>query len=265
MADPHAAAAGLVEEAGSGAPLLAMVHGATQDRRAFSAQVPFFAPRFRLLLIDLPGHGESASLPGPYDFETHAGAVAAAIERAGGGPVHYWGTHTGAGVGLMLIERMPGRLASLVLEGAVLPDAPLPSITAAYAEARDIARRDGVAAARAHWFDHAPFFARMREAPQACRAAEHRAIIEGFGGSLWLDDSPPRPQRFDLARAAAASPPVLLVNGEADLPDFLALAQHLEGLLPDARRALIPGAGGFPLWETPDRVNPVVMEFLERR
>jgi pimeloyl-ACP methyl ester carboxylesterase len=263
MTEARRAAVERVDDAGAQAPLLVLVHGATQDRRVFGAQVPFFAPRLRLLLVDLPGHGASAGLPGPYDFETHAGAVAAAIGHETAGPFHYWGTHTGAGVGLMLAARMPGRVTSLVLEGAVLPDAPLPSVAASQAEAREAARRSGLPAARALWFDTAPFFQHMREHPRRCRAAQHRAIIDDFAGSLWLDDSAPRVQCFDLAAAAAVIPRTLLVNGAADLPEFLELAGRLEDTLPRARRVVIPDAGGFPLWEAPEVVNPAVMAFLE--
>jgi hypothetical protein len=34
--------------------------------------------------------------------------------------------------------------------------------------------------------------------------------------------------------------------------------------LPDAERARIEEAGGFPLWEFPDRVNARVRRFLDR-
>jgi pimeloyl-ACP methyl ester carboxylesterase len=57
---------------------------------------------------------------------------------------------------------------------------------------------------------------------------------------------------------------VLLVNGEHDLPEFLELADQLAGALPDAERARIDEAGGFPLWEFPDRVNARVRRFLDR-
>jgi 3-oxoadipate enol-lactonase len=56
--------------------------------------------------------------------------------------------------------------------------------------------------------------------------------------------------------------PVLLINGEHDLPDFLQIAEELVFTLPNANHVIISGAGGFPLWEYPHAVNPHVSHFL---
>lgn len=262
-APPVRAAAHAVDGAAAGAPVLVMVHGATQDRRTFAAQVPVLAPRFRVVLVDLPGHGDSSSLRGPYDFETHTGAVLAALDALGIERFHYFGTHTGAGVGLMLLARHPARLHAAVLEGPVLPDVPLPSVVAAQGEARTVARADGVAAARAHWFDTAPFFRVMREDPVRCRAAAQRAIIDDFNGCLWLDDSPARTPAFDLADVTRAARPVLILNGAGDVPDFLELAARITPRIPGAHRLILDDGGGFPHWEVPDAVNTAVLQFLD--
>ena len=63
----------------------------------------------------------------------------------------------------------------------------------------------------------------------------------------------------DLARIEV---PTLLVNGEHEVPDFLPAADELQASLPHASRVVVPGAGGFPLWEFPDEVNALVHEHL---
>jgi pimeloyl-ACP methyl ester carboxylesterase len=55
---------------------------------------------------------------------------------------------------------------------------------------------------------------------------------------------------------------MLFYNGEHDLPDFIAAADHLENLRPTARRSVIAEAGGFPAWEFPATVNREVAAFL---
>ncbi len=99
-------------------PWLTMVHGMSQDRRVFSAQIPVFRQDFRLLLIDLPGHGQSGAVPGPYGLAEFAAGVLAAMDKAGVTSTYYWGTHTGSGIGLLLATRHAERFQSLVLEGA---------------------------------------------------------------------------------------------------------------------------------------------------
>jgi pimeloyl-ACP methyl ester carboxylesterase len=89
-------------------------------------------------------------------------------------------------------------------------------------------------------------------------------MITEFAGGPWLDRSPARPVESIAARLPSLRRPVLLVNGEHDLPDFLALAGELAGALPDVERAVIEEGGGFPLWEFPERVNARVRRFLDR-
>src|SRR5512142_112986 len=50
--------------AGKGSIALIFVHGWTCDSSSWTAQVPEFAKKYRVLTLDLPGHGTSA---GPAD------------------------------------------------------------------------------------------------------------------------------------------------------------------------------------------------------
>lgn len=251
-----------ITDAGPAAPWLTLVHGASQHSGLFSAQVPVFRSRYRLLLVDLPGHGGSAAIPGPYGFGEHAQAVLRAIDVAGVPRTHFWGTHTGAAAALLLALRTPRRFLSLVLDGAVLPGIDVPSVTAAIALAKATAAARGLAAARDEWFGTARWFDVIRQHPEACRAAEHRALIDAFGGGPWTSPMTPAPVAPVHDGLPSLDVPVLLVNGEHDLPDFVAMADVLAQRLPSVRRVVVPGGGGFPLWEFPSVVNPIVDDFL---
>lgn len=254
----------IIDRAGRGAPWLVLVHGASQHSGLFSGQIDAFAPRFRLLLVDLPGHGRSTHVPGPYGPVEYAAAVDAAIERAGIEHCHFWGTHTGAGVGLLLAASNPARLRSLVLEGAVVPGEPMPYVARAIERAKLTARTRGVGAAVQEWYATTRWFDVVRRDPGACRAAEKQALLAEFEGGLWLDERVPAPTP-DIRRALARlQVPTLLINGEHDLDEFIDTADRLEHLLPDVARATIAAAGGFPLWERPEAVNAVVLAFLDR-
>lgn len=254
-----------IAEASSAAPWLVLVHGFSQDRRVFSAQVDAFRDRYRLLLIDLPGHGSSSALPGPYGHAELADAVDHTLDAviAPGSSCAFWGTHTGAALALLLACRSAARFNCLVLEGAVLPGRPMASVSAMYARMQRIAPAQGVEAARRAWFDEGEWFSVMRERPVECRADAQRAIIADFSGRPWLEPGAPAPLQVDDAMLRTIDAPVLLYNGARDLADFLAAAEHLERILPRATRRVIPDAGGFPGWEFPDRVNPLVAGFLD--
>ena len=251
-----------VLKAGDTAPWLAMVHGMSGDHRVFSAQVAAFKARYRILLVDLPGHGLASDVPGPFGQIELAAHVAGALADAGAEPCHYWATHTGTALGLLLATERAGRFRSMILEGAVLPGHAMPSVDRELKRARDTARTAGVAAALKQWFDEAAWFDVMRAHPEDCRAAAHWAIVASFTGAPWLDTGAAAPVAPIDGRLASLEVPVLLYNGEHDLADFVDVADRLEALLPRVRRATIAGAGGFPAWEFPARVNRLAEDFL---
>lgn len=251
-----------VTEAGPEARWLTLVHGLSQHRGVFSAQVEAFRESHRLLLVDLPGHGLSASMPGPYGLEEYSAAVLAALDEAGVERTIYFGTHTGAGVGLLLACRAPLRFASLVLEGPVIPGRLPPVVVESLARISELGRTEGLAAARAFWWEQG-WFDVMRERPGPCRAAGQRAMIEEFQCGPWLDTQTPATVAALDDQLAGLRLPVLIMNGEHDMSDFILSADELTALLPNARRAVIPGGGGFPLWEFPDQVNGEVRRFLD--
>jgi pimeloyl-ACP methyl ester carboxylesterase len=224
--------------------------------------VEAFQPDCRLLLIDLPGHGRSSTLPGPYGLVEYTRSTLAAIKAAKIERTHYWGTHTGAGIGLMLAAEHPQLIASLILDGAILPGVDLPYVTERYQLARKTARERGIEAARAQWFRESKWFDVIRERPTECRAKEHWELVDEFPGRPWLE--PSTPETIPSIRPALnkIAQPVLLINGEHEVDGFIRVADELEASLPNVQRAIIPSAGGFPLWEFPEEVNSLARQFL---
>jgi 3-oxoadipate enol-lactonase len=253
-----------VEVAGQTKPWITMVHGMSQSRRVFSAQVGHFQKDFRLLLIDLPGHGKSSDVRGPYGPQEYAAATLVAMNAAGVEMTHFWGTHTGAGVGLSLATRQSHRFKSLILEGAVIPGVMLPSIARNIRRATTTARQSGIDAARLEWFKEAEWFEVIRQEPEQCRALEHWSLLAEFSGGPWLDPTEARPVDTVRERLHQIVLPTLLINGEHDVADFLMIAQELASTLPIVERRTIAGAGGFPLWEYPAVVNAQVSQFLAK-
>ena len=252
----------MVAGAGADAPWLVMVHGMAQDRRIFLAQVAAFEQCYRILLIDLPGHGLSADIPGPFGHIELARHVGAAMEEAGISRCRYWATHTGTSLGLLLAAERPERFSAMVLEGAVLPGHVMAIVDAELQRARELARSEGVAETRRRWFDEGAWFDVMRRHPKACRAEAHWAIVSEFSGAPWLYEGEAAPVHPIDRHFPSIDMPVLLYNGAHDLADFVDAADFLGARLPRVRRETIADAGGFPAWEFPERVNRLVAEFL---
>jgi pimeloyl-ACP methyl ester carboxylesterase len=243
-------------------PWMVMVHGMSQDHRIFSEQVAVFRDTHRILLVDLPGHGLSAFVDGPFGHVEFARHVAAAMVEHHVSHATYWGTHTGATVGLLLAATRPELIATLVLEGPLIPGANPPIVTHLISHARARLAQDGLPAALEDWWSNSCWFDHMRAHPAKCRADAHRAIVMDFGGAPWRDNSTPAQVLNIEAKLHAISQPTLIYNGEADHPDFHRAAKHIASLIEGAQKIRIADAGGFPAWEHSDDVNHEVANFL---
>jgi pimeloyl-ACP methyl ester carboxylesterase len=103
----------------------------------------------------------------------------------------------------------------------------------------------------------------MHARPQECRAVEQREMIDEFMGAPWWQTNlAVHPVTNVDQKLARLEMPVLIINGEYDGADFISSAGALAALIPHCQREMIDDAGGFPLWEFPDRVNDVVRRFL---
>ena len=65
---------------GTGQATVIFIHGWTCDSSSWTSQVPAFAKKYRVVTVDLPGHGKSAS---PKDGKLSMGLFARAVEAAG--------------------------------------------------------------------------------------------------------------------------------------------------------------------------------------
>lgn len=221
--------------------------------------------RYRLLLIDLPGHGRAAAAPGPFGVAEFASWIGEAVREAEASGGVFWGTHLGAAAGLALAAGRPGLFSALVLEAPVFPGRAPPAVADVLSRVAETARRDGVAAARDVWWREGPWFDEMRADPKARRAAAQRAMIDRFEGAPWLDAGlAARPLPEFEAQLARLGAPMLVLTGEREIRDFVDAADALAAAAPHAERAVVPRGGGFPLWELPDVVNPIVAAWLDR-
>ncbi len=248
---------------GPGKPALLMVHGFTQTHAVFDRQAEFFADRFEVIRVDLRGHGRSGHLSGPYGIEEYADDLEATAAERGLDGFALWGTHTGTTVGLVFALRHPGRLRALICEGTVLPGHPMPRVGELIERARRLSVERGVEHARADWWAQADWFAYMREHPVECRAGAHREMIMQFEGRPWLSREPARRVTDVRGSLARLQVPLLVYNGEADMPEFVRVAEHVAAALPGVRRAIVAGAGAFAAWENPKAVNALVSDFLD--
>lgn len=106
------------EERGTGTPLL-LLHGLGSSGRDWDAQANHFAGQYRVLRMDLRGHGRSERGEGPYSISQFARDVAVLLRKLDAAPAHVIGLSMGGMVALELGAGAPQLVRSLVIVNSV--------------------------------------------------------------------------------------------------------------------------------------------------
>ena len=99
---------------GAGEPTLVFVHGWSCDARYWRAQVPVFSKKYRVVLLDLAGHGHSGMARSKYTMGAFGEDVRAVAEASGGRRVILIGHSMGGSVIAEAARLMPDRVTGLI-------------------------------------------------------------------------------------------------------------------------------------------------------
>lgn len=102
------------EAYGEGSPALVFVHGWSCDRSYWAGQLQPFSRQFKVVAVDLAGHGESGLGRETQTMGAFGGDVAAVVERLGLQRIILIGHSMGGDVIVEAARRLPGRVAALV-------------------------------------------------------------------------------------------------------------------------------------------------------
>lgn len=102
------------EEYGHGAPVL-LIHGLGSSTRDWEYQIPELARHYRVIALDVRGHGRSDKPRERYSIKGFADDVAALIEHLTLPPVHLVGISMGGMIGFQLGVDRPELLKSLCI------------------------------------------------------------------------------------------------------------------------------------------------------
>ncbi len=99
--------------AGAGEPPLVFVHGGGVDHSTWDEHLEHFAPRHRVVAMDLRGHGRSDPAP-PYTSDNFRDDLAALIRQLDLAPAVVIGASRGAGIANRVAVDYPGLVRALV-------------------------------------------------------------------------------------------------------------------------------------------------------
>ena len=244
------------ERVGEGPPLI-FVHGAAEDARIWQPQLAALADEFTVVAWDEPGAGRSSDVPADFGLVDYANCLASLIEALALAPAHVAGISWGGTVVQELYRHRPELVATVILIDTYA------GWKGSLPEAEVRARVEGARqtlSAPPEEFDLALPGLFAGEAP-----AEFVALLEAMAADVRPESL--RTQLFAMAEAdqrdllPGIAVPTLLIWGERDARSPLSVARQFEQAIPDAKLAVIPGAGHVSNLEQPGLFNDAVREF----
>jgi len=253
-------------QSGSGEPLV-LLHGFTGSSASWRNIMPDLSARFRVIAVDLPGHGQTGS-PSEihrYQMPVITGDLIQLLESLDASPAHCLGYSMGGRLALYLAIHHPENVRSLILE-STSPGLADPRERAARQQQDEaLAERieqDGIPAFVANW-ERLPLFASLDRLPLSALAElrEQRLAnsATGLANSLRGMGTGVQPSLWD--RLEALELPILQIVGRLD-EKFVALNRAMAGKFPDARLAIVDGAGHIVHLEQPGEYSRQVCGFL---
>ncbi len=249
------------------APPVVVLHGFTGSATAMQGVNEMLGEVYRVVAIDLVGHGESDA-PGDPSLYTMANCVSqvlGVLDALGIRRAHFVGYSMGGRVALSLAVAQPTRAASLVLVG-VSPGEGDSAARAARVEADESLAQaildGGIEGFVDRWMALPLFASQSRLGKQALAAARSQRLgcrPEGLAHSLRGMGSGAMPPLH--GRLGELDVPVLLVAGAEDAK-FCALAETLREALPRAEVRVIPEAGHAAHLEQPAAFAAGCLTFL---
>ncbi|MFE7396775.1 alpha/beta fold hydrolase [Streptomyces sp. NPDC057557] len=248
-------------DTGTGRPLV-LLHGGFLDHTMWDDQIPFFAPRYRVIAPDARGHGRSANAAAPF---RHTDDLAALLRHLDTGPAVLAGVSMGASVAVDTALEHPELVSAVVVSGAGTSE---PYFTDPWTTGTWAAWQAAMAAGDLD--ASAEAFTGVARGPHprlgAGAAAAFGRLREMTRGTL-SKHTPDEPNwlvpiRDTWERAAAIDVPVLAINGALDSPDHIGMAERLTRTVADGRAVSIEGTAHYPNLERPDAFNTTLEDFL---
>lgn len=240
---------------------LVLVHGYSADKAVWVRFAKHFTARYRVLVVDLPGHGETAYDPAlSYRISAQAQRVLRAMDTLGITRAHVVGNSMGGMIAARLAHDHPQRLRSASLIDPAGVQSPQPSdMEQMLARGHNpflVASQAGFRAFYAMTMARPPWLPSMALHAIGQRYIAQRAqlahIFEHFTSEGGLDH-----------QLGAIRVPVLVMWGRRDrLLHASAAAVWTDGI-PGARQVVYDDLGHMPMLESPARSARDVLTFIE--
>ncbi len=245
---------------GDGPPVI-LLHPFPAHHEFWLPVIPALQSRYRLILPDLRGHGESEIGQGPAVMAKHASDVARIMDAAGVGKAAFIVCSIGGYIVFEFLRRFRSRVSAL----ALCDTRPQPDTSEA--RSNRLKNADAVLEQGTEQFlksmvpnllgattvSSRPDI--VEGALQMMRKMSPEDISQVLRGMAERPDSIPDLKHINL--------PTLIVIGEEDVLSTAGDGELMRQNIPGSRLKMIPKAGHYAPWERPEAVAPLLRQFLD--
>jgi pimeloyl-ACP methyl ester carboxylesterase len=264
VALPNAVSLAYVDMGNRSAPVVVLIHGYTDNARDWVPMLPYLSKRYRLILVDIRGHGHSSKPECCYTRLDFAYDIKLLLDALGVPKADIVGHSLGSIIAQTFAEYWPERTAHVVLissTGGSPPDRPKKPPQFDYAaEIRKL--KEPIEA-------DSPFMIAWWDSPTPVDPEfirRQRKDAAGIPLRVWLavlDQALPGNTYADLqGTLPRLKAPTLLIWGSKDPIMEEDVRQSLRNALPNAQVKIFDGLGHNPFWEDPRAVAETVNAFL---
>ena len=239
--------------AGSGRTTLVLVHGWTCDSSSWAAQVPVLAKKYRVLTLDLPGHGQSGSpKDGKFSMDLFARAVEAVRAEAGADKIVLVGHSMGAPVIRQYARLFPQHVAALVAVDGPLDMRQFPAIFTppSLTGPEGLKAREGMI--KGMFTPQTPADVQQKVLAMMLKAPEATAI--GAMNSM----ADPALRKADVTPMPALA---IWAGTNQQMPKLEDARQSL----PKFEQTQVAGTGHFVMMEKPEEFNRLLVAFVDKQ
>jgi 3-oxoadipate enol-lactonase len=246
---------------GDGPPVV-LLHPFPANHEFWLPVAEALAARYRILLPDLRGHGDSGLGEGPATMEKHAADVARVMDAADIGRAAMIGVSIGGYALFEFWRKHRGRVAALGLCNTKAPADSAEARAGRLQAANDVLERGTE-----------PFFQSMIPRLMGKTTRETRPDLVDGVVRMMRKMSPEdvaqvqrgmaeRPDSVDTLKTIHV--PTLIVTGDEDILTGVDEAELLRQHIPGSQLRVVAKAGHYSPWEQPEEVGKLLRQMLER-
>ena len=245
---------------GEGSPVI-LLHPFPANHEFWLPVAEALSTRYRLILPDMRGHGDSDVGDGPATVEKHAADIARVMDHAEIGRAPLVGVSIGGYALFEFWRRHRGRVAALALCNTKAPADSGEARAGRLQAANDVMERGTE-----------PFFQSM--IPRLLGKTTREARPDLVEGALRMMRKMSPQDVAQVQRGMATRPdsvdtlktinvPTLLVTGDEDILTGVNEAELMRQHISGSQLRVIPKAGHYSPWEQPEEAGKLLRQFLE--